>query len=414
MKRFAIPSLILIATAGAALLAFQRYASPTRVALVNFADFTASRAIKAVVDLPQFRFQRVGLDDLERADNFDFVMIFGRGLALDTEQLAHIAEAAESGSAVFVDSPTNPNHVQLTSLDSAVHERVRHYVDNGGDYNYRNLWYFVRRELDGKLWQSPAAGDPLFIDTDVLFYLGDEVFTTVEDYQRFYETVPTYNPDGHKIALITTVPGPFNANRDHLNAMIDAFEAAGMRVYPINGRAGRLSLVAEVDPDAVVMMPHGRFGFGQEAEVVNWFAERQVPLLTPLSVFDEYESWLEDPQGYSGGTLTMNVVLPELDGGVVPRVVNAQFHDERGFRIFEAVPERLNEYVELVGKWIELKRKPNAEKRIGSVYVRGPGQNALVAGGREVTPSLVNTRVDPNEAHMGVIVGESVRCLVEA
>ena len=71
----------------------------------------------------------------------------------------------------------------------------------------------------------PAAGDPLFIDTDVLFYLGDEVFTTVGDYQRFYETVPTYNPDGYKIALITTVPGPFNANRDHLNAMIDAFEA---------------------------------------------------------------------------------------------------------------------------------------------------------------------------------------------
>ncbi|MCZ0953017.1 MAG: cobaltochelatase subunit CobN [Rhodospirillaceae bacterium] len=391
MKRFAIPSLILIATAGAALLAYQRYASPTRVALVNFADFTASRTIKAVVDLPQFRFQRVGLDDLERADNFDFVMIFGRGLALDTEQLAHIAEAVESGSEVFVDSPTNPNHVQLTSLDDAVHERVRHYVDNGGDYNYRNLWYFVRRELDSKLWQSPAADDPLHIDTDVLFYLGDEVFTTVDDYQRFYETVPTYNPDGYKIALITTVPGPFNANRDHLNAMIDGFEAAGMRIYPINGRAGRLSLVAEVDPDAVVMMPHGRFGFGQEEEVINWFSERQIPLLTPLSIFDEYESWLEDPQGYSGGTLTMNVVLPELDGGVVPRVVNAQFLDRRGFRIFEAVPERLNEYVDMVGKWIELKRTPNDEKRIGIVYFRGPGKNALVAGGMEVTPSLFNT-----------------------
>ena len=391
MKRLAILGLILTITAGAAFLAFQRYASPTRVALVNFEGFTASRVIKAVADLPQFRFRRLDVEDLDRADDYDFVMIFGRGLSLDGEQQAHIVDAAESGSVVFVDSPTNPNHLQLTSLDGAVHERVRQYVNNGGDYNYRNLWNYVRRDLDRKLWQSPAAGDPLLIDTDVLFYLGDEVFTTVDDYQRYYETVPTYNPDGYKVVLITTVPGPFNANRDHLNAMIGAFEGAGMRVYPVNGRAGRLSLVAEVDPDAVVMMPHGRFGFGQEAEVVNWFAERQVPLLTPLSVFDEYESWLEDPQGYTGGTLTMNVVLPELDGGVVPRVVNAQFLDERGFRIFEAVPERLIEYVDMVRKWIELKRKPNAEKRIGIVYFRGPGKNALVAGGMEVTPSLFNT-----------------------
>ena len=391
MKRLAIPAVILAVTALSLFFAFQRYAAPTRVALVNFADFTASRVIKAVADMPQFRFERLEVGALERARDFDFVMIFGRGLALDGEQLAWIDEAAQSGSAIFIDSPTNPNHVQLTSLDPDAGELARTYVDNGGDYNYRNFWYYVRRELDGKLWRSPEADDPLLIDTDVLFYLGDEVFTTVEDYQRYYETVPNYNPDGYKIALITTVPGPFNANRDHLNAMIGAFEGAGMRVYPINGHAERLALVAEVNPDAVVLMPHGRFNFGRENAVANWFRENQVPLLTPLSIFQEYEEWIDDPQGYVGGTLTMNVVLPELDGGVVPRVVNAQFADERGFRIFEAIPERLDEYVEMVERWIELKRTANAEKRIGIVYFRGPGKNALVAGGLEVSPSLFNT-----------------------
>ena len=84
-KRLVIPGLILAATVGAALAGFQRYASPTRVALVNFADFTASRVIKAVADLPQYRFQRIDLDELENAGDYDFVMIFGRGLALDGE-----------------------------------------------------------------------------------------------------------------------------------------------------------------------------------------------------------------------------------------------------------------------------------------------------------------------------------------
>lgn len=393
MKRLVVAGLLFLAIAVIGYGSYMQVGSPTRVALVNFEDFTASRVIKAMADEPHFDFVRLGLDSLDRASSFDFVMLFGRGLPLDPDQLAYIEKANVAGTAIFIDSPTNPNHRQLTNLSEIDRERVTAYLDNGGDFNYRNLWHFVRSELDAKRWQAPVAEDPLLIDTDVLFHLGDEVFVSVEEYERYYQQQANYNSDGSKIALITTVPGPFNANRDHLNAMINAFEAAGMRVYPINGRAERLSLVAQVEPDAVVMMPHGRFGVGRngQAEVSTWFTENQVPLLTPLSVFQEYGSWLEDPQGYSGGMLTMNVVLPELDGGVAPRVVNAQFVDEKGFRIFEAVPERLQEYVAMVQRWIDLKREDNSSKKIGIVYFRGPGKNALVAGGMEVSPSLFNT-----------------------
>lgn len=393
MKRLVVVAVALIAVISLAYGAYLQLGSPTRVALVNYEDFGASRVIKEMVNEPQFNFRRLGLDSLDQASRYDFVLIFGRGLALDVEQLAYLEEANNAGSAIFIDSPTNPDHRQLNNLPDAEQELVRIYVDNGGDYNYRNLWHYVRRQLDDKLWQAPEPGAPLLIDTDVLFHLGEDVFVSVEEYQRYYEALPSYNTDGPKIALITTVPGPFNANRDHLNAMINAFEAAGMRVYPINGRMERLSLVAQVEPDAVVMMPHGRFGVGRngQAQVADWFSKNQVPLLTPLSVFQEYGSWLEDPQGYSGGMLTMNVVLPELDGGVAPRVVNAQFLDDKGYRIFEAIPERLQEYVAMVQRWIDLKKEDNSNKKIGIVYFRGPGKNALVAGGLEVSPSLFNT-----------------------
>ncbi len=391
MKRRIITGLLLFLTAGLGYIGYYMLAAPTRVALVNYADFSASRAIKAVADNPHFRFGRLALDDLQLADRFDMVLVFGRGLALDPEQYAYLEAAGSAGSAIFIDNPTNPAHRQLINLTETEQELARTYLDNGGDYNYRNFWLFTRYQLDAKRWQAPKPEDPLLIDADVLFHLDDEVFVSVEDYQRYYEALPDYNTNGDKIALITTVPGPFNANRDHLNAMINAFEAAGMRVYPINARAERLSLVAEVAPDAVVMMPHGRFGFNNAEAVENWFKVNQIPLLTPLSVFTDYEEWLENPQGYAGGMLTMNVVLPELDGGIVPRVVNAQFPDDQGFSIFEAIPGRLNEYVAMVQRWIDLKKKDNSEKKIGIVYFRGPGKNALVAGGMEVTPSLFNT-----------------------
>ena len=391
MNRRFVAVLAMALLAGAGYVGYGELASPTRVALVNYQDFTVSRTIKAVADDHRFRFSRLLLEELDQADQFDIVLIFGRGLALDPEQFASLEAADRAGSAVFIDNPTNPAHRQLITLTEAEQELARAYLDNGGDYNYRNFWFFARQQLDAKRWQAPEPKEPLLIDADVLFHLGDEVFASVADYQRYYEALPGYNADGDRIALITTVPGPFNANREHLNAMINALEAAGMRVYPINARAERLSMVAQIEPDAVLMMPHGRFGFGNAAAVEDWFNANNIPLLTPISVFTAYKEWLENPQGYAGGLLTLNVVLPELDGGIVPRVVNAQFPDEQGFSIFEAIPKRLDEYVAMVQRWIDLKKKANSNKKIGIVYFRGPGKNSLVAGGMEVTPSLYNT-----------------------
>lgn len=55
-----------------------------------------------------------------------------------------------------------------------------------------------------------------------------------------------------------------------------------------------------------------------------------------------------------------------------------------------AIPERLETFVETVNNYIALQRKPNSEKRVAIYYYKGPGQNALTAGGMEVVPSLYN------------------------
>ena len=113
-------------------------------------------------------------------------------------------------------------------------------------------------------------------------------------------------------------------------------------------------------------------------------------MLTPVSVFQNHDDWVMDQQGMAGAMLTMSVVLPELDGGVAPYSVAAQFTDADGYEIFDALPERLDTFCDLVEGWLTLKAKPNRDKRVAIYYYKGPGKNAMNAGSMEVAPSLLN------------------------
>jgi len=364
--------------------------STTRVALINYQGFQAAKFIDAVGD-SRVSVEVLPLSELNKAGAFDVALIFGRGLSLDAEQIAGLKRAGESGTALYVEAAGDPRQ-DLTNLSSADAGEVARYLANGGMINYRNLLRYLRAEVDGKAFVATPAQEPLGIDSDVLFHLDEsQVFSSVEAFSNYYTGLPGYPGDGKKIALLTSVPGPFNANRDHLNGLISTLEARGWRVYPIASRMRRLQLLQEIAPDLVLMMPHGRLHLGNQEEAIDWLKQANIPLLAPLSVFDEHSVWKRDPQGFSGPLLTMNVMLPELDGATTPYVINALFENERGLKVFDSIPERTEQFADLIQRIFHLRDARNRDKKVGIVYFRGPGENALVAGGMEVAPSLYNT-----------------------
>ena len=387
---FSWPVFLLAFIFTSAFFAYQHWLSPTRIALVNYSDFQIARFDKAN-DSEQIKLGKLSRDQLQHADSYDLTLIFGRGFALDPDQLESLQDSISSGATVLVEAATNPG-LDLTNVPQPYLDQINAYLDNGGTANYQNLLRMTRYHLDGKSWGTEPPGKLVTIDSDVLFHIDEsKLFTQVEDYERYYQTLPGFAAQGKKIALLTSVPGPFNANREHLDALIDGLEARGLRVYPIASRTRRLELLQRIEPDAVIMMPHGRLHLGRGEKAVQWLKEQQIPVLAPLSVFDSHDNWMQDPQGYSGAMLTMNVVLPELDGAVAPYVINAQYPDANGYLIFGAVPQRLTGFLDLLEKFLALKTTDNADKKIAIVYFRGPGKNALVAGGMEVAPSLFDT-----------------------
>lgn len=379
------------AGAGLVLLAliYNYFVSPTRVALVNYQDFQASKIINAE-DVGWVKTEQFKGTDYSQLDRYDFVMIFGRGLKLSEQALSEIKYHAQERM-IIVDAAMNPAH-SINSVPDRHKGKVSAYVDNAGEINYRNLLRYIRHTIQGRKFSSVPPDAPVNIAADVLFHLdASALFTELPAYQRYYAKRANYSAQGKKIALLTSVPGPFNSNRDHIDALIEAFESSGHRVYPLASSSRRLELLQQINPDLVVFMPHGRLHIGDASQAINWLKQQNIPVLSPLSVFEKHSDWLEDPQGYGGSLLSMNVVLPELDGAIAPFVVNALFEDENGSAIFKAIPDRLARFTGMVNGYLALKSLSNENKKVGIVYFRGPGKNALNAGNMEVAESLYNT-----------------------
>ncbi|MDE5544980.1 MAG: cobaltochelatase subunit CobN, partial [Bacteroidales bacterium] len=364
-------------------------ASPTRIALVNFQDFQVAKMVRS----SENRFVKVrplGEDAWAQVRKYDAVLVFGMGLRITGEERALLQKIADKGVPFYTFAATSPDN-NICNLDSLQAATVEAYLENGGTSNYRSLFHYIRKELCGKSLFTGEVDSVRKINPDCLFHIGEDLaFNTVAEYESYLKRQHLYKDGQKKIALVTGIAGPFNTNTEHLDSLIVAFQERGYRVYPIAGFSKRLDFLCEIEPDAVVYLPHGRLIMGQGDRAVQWLRARNIPLFCPLTMNATYDRWMADKQGMNGGFLSQSVVMPELDGGILPYALIAQYKDKDGIYLFKTVPERLEGFCNTVEAYIRLKEKPNKDKKIAVYYFKGPGSAALTAAGLEVVPSLYN------------------------
>lgn len=364
-------------------------AAPTRIALLNFQNFQISKMLKSAEN----RFVRVealGTDEIGKLDRYDAVLVFSMGLRVDAGQRAKMQEVAESGVPFYSYAVTSPEN-DVSNLDSLQKACMESYLGNGGSRNYRSLFNYVRRELCGKKWFTGEVEPVREINPDCLFHLGDEnSFNTVDEYESYLKEKGLYREGQRKVAVLTGIAGPFNTDTEHLDSLITAFQNRGFRVYPVASFAKRLDFLQQIRPDAVIYMPHGRLLMGEGDRAVDWLKQNNIPLFCPLTLNSTYSRWMADKQGMSGGFLSQSMVMPELDGGILPYALIAQYEDKDGIYLFKTLPGRLDVFCRTVGNYLELKEKDNSQKRIAVYYFKGPGSASLNAAGLEVLPSLYN------------------------
>lgn len=388
-KKYLILAVIVLLVCSAAWLAWDKWASPTKIALVNFQPFQTTSIVKANKD-GFVKYENLPAEAFDKLNKYDMVIGFGMGMRITAEQREQLQQAADKGLPVFMYAPTNPAN-KINSLDSVQYETVASYLNNGNKLNYKNMARYIRQHIDGKKLFVTPADTAVEIASDVLYHLDDtRSFATVSEYEAYLKKAGFYKEGAKKLAIVGGMNDPFSGNRANIDSLILAFERSGMNVYPVSSVMKRLDFLKEIAPDAILYFPHGRIAMGQADAAVEWLKERNIPLFAPLTVLQTEEEWNEDKMGMMGGFMSQSIVMPELDGAIYPYVVNAQTIDSEGLYLFKAIPDRLAGFTKIVNGFLNLKEKANADKKVAIYFFKGVGQEGLTAQGLQTVPSLFN------------------------
>ena len=363
---------------------YSNYLSPTKIVYVNYQETSLGRINKANNN-PFIKIHSIDEENLEDISGYDMVFINAMGLRIVEQQREFLKKLAAKGKPIYTSSATNPEN-NINSIDSVKGAKITEYMRGGGTRNTRSLLNYVRNEIDNKLIYRYETEEPVARSNEPIShavgkigeYEDDVKFSTIEEYEDWLKDEKIWTEGGKKVIV--------TGQMSNSEGLVAKLEEQGLNVYPISGREF-YDLLDEIKPDMVINMPHGRMG----DRMVDWLKERNIPLLTPISILRLVDDWEKDPMGMSGGFLSQSVVTPEIDGGIRPFALFAQYNDENGWRHTFAVPERLEVFAETVQKFLALKTKPNSEKRVAIYYLRGAGQGARVgAAGMEGAPSLYN------------------------
>lgn len=384
-KGIVITSVAVAIVVVAAILLWRGMASSTKIAFVNYQPITLSEIARAN-DNSFIKIRNLDTDEMDKASGYDMIFVNGMGMRITEEQREMLRKAAESGTQVITTAATNPDNL-IISTDSVDTEFLKQYLQGGGRENYRSLLNYVRKYIDGKKFFINNVNDPQEAPTGLLYHpdLKDSdgeglYFDNLTDYRQYLTDNGMLRKDAPEIILTGQMGVP--------DELIAQLEATGNNVYYILNinKAISTGMTDSIAPAAMINMAHGRMGDA----VVEYLKKTNIPLFAPLNVNRDYEEWMSDKMGMNGGFMSQSIVTPEIDGAVRPWALFAQYEGKDGVPEVKAIPERLTEFVATVNNYLSLGSKPNSEKKVAIFYFKGPGQNALVAEGMEVAPSLYN------------------------
>ena len=367
-------------------LVYQLWFSQVRILVVNALP---SQESDLVLDNDS-RWIKVVCRKMEEASGFedyDAVLMYGRGLYLDSLQLASLSMAQENGVPVFINSRQTSAVVTCHNLDSLQQSRLRAYFDNPCRPNFRNMVRYLGSLASPWRLGNIECADPVILPSDMYYHLEDGIyFKNAGKLTEYLKEKGIYNEGGLRVAFISGIKFPVEGNRAHVDTLIQRLTRSGCNVYPMSASGGRRAeMLREIAPDAIVFMPMGKLG---NDSLVNWIYDRKIPLFVPFPLIQTREEWLDKGKAVSGGTLTARVVVPEIDGGMAPLCVSTQNPNDEGYMLYTPEPERVDAFMEQFGRFMRLRTMDNSDKKIAIGYFKSPGKDALLASGMEVIPSL--------------------------
>lgn len=302
--------------------------------------------------------------------------------------LDRLAEICAAGTIKLVVLPGDAKpDLDLTSASTQSSDdcdALWRYLIEGGAENYGNFLRYCRALLDGTDLPPAARPVPAFgalrggaLVTD------DAEIAAGTDRTRPRAAIVFYR------ALIQS------AQTAAVVAMAEALEAEGLApcaVFVSSLKdpvcAGFVDRVFEaIEPSVILNATAFALSKGGARHQPTPLDRPGVPVLQVVLAGTSREAWVESDRGLSLRDLTMNVVLPELDGRILTRAISFKADQGRDpvteFRIQRPEPEleRIGFVAALAANWARLSQKPAGERRVALILANYPNRDGRIANG---------------------------------
>jgi cobaltochelatase CobN len=282
------------------------------------------------------------------------------------------------------DDQPDPELADFTSLEAGAAHRLWRYFTEGGIENARQALLYAG-DLIGRAaeWLEPR---PLL---KAGLYWPNEAVAGLSDLRRHWQ------PAKPVAALVFYRALMQAGTLKPIDALVSALQARGLNPLPVFVNslkdAAAADLIAELfaaaGPDIVL----NATGFAVSQPGAENFATPfdavDAPVLQVVFSSGSETDWRENSRGLSPRDLAMQAALPELDGRILTRAVSfkaaSRYDPATQCNIVEPVPvdDRVNFVADLAARWVRLRRKPAADRRIAIVLANYPNRDGRIGNG---------------------------------
>ncbi len=284
----------------------------------------------------------------------------------------------------------DPGFWKLSTVSSKILEKACRYLLINGEKNLINFFLFLGKEAGGL---NISYEEPEEVPWEGIYHpKADKIFRSVEEYLNWYgETIAE-----RTVGILFSRHYWINGNTEVEDALIEEFEARGLKVIPAFtyslkdsalGTKGSGEVVLEYfldkqeKPRISALVKLVCFFLGsKKGEVISnkTSAEEGVEILKKLNVpvFSPVSSYYKTIEEWEREELNLDIgwsiALPEFEGVIEPIIISAQVNEKDDQRKRMPIKDRVKKLVDRIERWIELRNTPPSERRIAFVLHNNP------------------------------------------
>ena len=287
----------------------------------------------------------------------------------------------------------DPSYWTLSTIGVDIAATAHQYFLYNGKANLLNALRFLSDRVLGRPTEHNL---PEPVSWEGIYHPAmDRVYSSTGDYLSDYERYLGEAPRQY-VGVLYPRTNWIADNMDNERTLIAAIERAGLGAIPVflysikDVGLGNLNGVEVVEKfflrdgrpliDGLVKLTsfflgqsRGIDGAAQAPAGVGLLKRLNVPMLCPVTAYYKTaEEWEADPQGL-GSQLAWSIAMPEFEGAIEPLIVGATSGFKNGDEEhYQAIGERAEKLVARLARWMKLRRKPNAEKKVVFILHNNP------------------------------------------